>query len=49
MRTRTEMDFEMLVFSLLYHLTWLIAQENFIILSYWECNKYHHFLCADNF
>jgi len=27
------MDFKTLVFSPLNHLTWLIAQENFIILS----------------
>jgi hypothetical protein len=32
LRTRTEMVFETLVFSLLNHLTWLIALENFIIL-----------------
>jgi hypothetical protein len=38
-RTRTEMVFEMFVFSPLIHLTWLIAQENFIILSCWESNK----------
>jgi hypothetical protein len=29
-KTRTDMVFEMLVFSPLNHLTWLIAQENFI-------------------
>jgi hypothetical protein len=33
------MVFEMLVFSPLNHLTWLIAQENFIILSHQESNK----------
>jgi hypothetical protein len=32
LRTRTEMVFETLFFSPLNHLTWLIAQENFIIL-----------------
>jgi hypothetical protein len=31
LRTRKEMVFEKLVFSPLNHLTWLIAQENFII------------------
>jgi hypothetical protein len=42
LRMRTEMVFEMLVFSPLNHLTWLIAQENFIIHSdlfhYGKCN-----------
>jgi hypothetical protein len=33
LRTRTEMVFEMLVFSLLNHLSWLIARENFFILG----------------
>jgi hypothetical protein len=36
---RTEMIFET-VFSLLHHLTWLIALEN-IILSHRESNKSH--------
>jgi hypothetical protein len=36
-----EMVFETLVFSLLNHLTQLVAQENFIILSRWESNKPH--------
>jgi hypothetical protein len=31
LRTRTEIVFETLVFSPFNHLTWLIAQENFII------------------
>jgi hypothetical protein len=39
-RTKTEMVFETLVFSLLNHLTWLIAREN-IILSHRESNKSH--------
>jgi hypothetical protein len=46
LRTRTEMVFETLVFSLLNHLTQMIARENFIILSCWESNKSHHnFTC----
>jgi len=44
LRTRTEMLFETLISSLLNHLTWLIARENFIILSHWESNKSHSFL-----
>jgi hypothetical protein len=40
-RMRTEMVFEMLVFSPLNHLTWLIARGNFIILSCQESNKSH--------
>jgi hypothetical protein len=35
----TEMVFKMLVFSPLNHLTWLIAQENFIVASRQESNK----------
>jgi len=34
--------FETLVFSLLNHLTWLIAQENFIIRSRQESNESHN-------
>jgi hypothetical protein len=41
LRTRSEMVFEMLVFSLLNQLTWPIAQENIIILSHRESNKSH--------
>jgi hypothetical protein len=41
LRRRPEMGFETLVFSLLNQLTWLIAQENFIILSRRESNKSH--------
>jgi hypothetical protein len=41
LRTRPEMVFETLVFSPLNHLTWLIARENFIILSRQESNKCH--------
>jgi hypothetical protein len=41
LRTRTEMVFETFVCSPLNHLTWLIAQENFIILSRRESNKSH--------
>jgi hypothetical protein len=44
-RTRTEIVFEMLVFSLLNHLTRLIARENFIILSRQESDKSHDILC----
>jgi hypothetical protein len=39
LRTRTEMVFEMLVFSPFNHLTQLTAQDNFIILSHWESNR----------
>jgi hypothetical protein len=40
-RTRTKMVFETVFFLPLNHLTQLIAQENFIILSCWESNKSH--------
>jgi hypothetical protein len=50
LRTRTEMVFKTLVFSLLNHLTQLIAQENFIILSRQESNKSHlNYLLPDSF
>jgi hypothetical protein len=38
------MVFETLVFSPLNHLNWLIAQENFIILSRQESIKHHLYL-----
>jgi hypothetical protein len=40
--TRTKMVFETVVFSLLNHLTRLIAREYFIILSRRESNKSHY-------
>jgi hypothetical protein len=49
LRTRTEMVFEMLVFSLLNHLTWLIAQESFIILSLQESNKSQCLFCHNRY
>jgi len=35
-----------LVCSLLNHLTWLTARENFIILNHWESNKSHIMILA---
>jgi hypothetical protein len=46
----TEMVFEMLVFSPLNHLTWLKAQENFIILGHQEHNNSQIIFChSSNF
>jgi hypothetical protein len=43
---RTEIVFEMLVFSLFNHLTQLIAWENFNILSHWESYRSYNLYMA---
>jgi len=43
LRTRTETVFKTLVFSPFNHLTWLIVQENFIVLSCWKSNRSYNY------